>query len=295
MKTLITGCNGLLGQRLIRNRAYQEEILGIDLTYSALIQDIDFHYKPLNLCDRKPTIDLIKSFNPELIIHAAAMTNVDKCELEKEACWQANVFATDNIVTAANYCGSKIIFISTDYVFDGISGPYTEEDIPNPIGYYGKSKLAAENLIRGSGVDHVIIRTIVLYGVGIGLKASFVGWLINELRSERVVHIVTDQRGNTTLADDLVRGIDRLISLKKSGIYHIGGSEHLSRFEFAVETAKIFGLRTDLIKPITTDKLNQPAKRPLLSGLDTSKAEAELFISFYDLKQSLALYHQQDN
>jgi len=295
MRTLITGCNGLLGQKLIRNRAHQEEILGIDLGSNSLVTDIDFQYKTLDLCDRPKTIELIRSFKPDLILHAAAMTNVDKCELEKEACWQANVIATDSIVTGANYCASKIVFISTDYIFDGISGPYTEDDTPNPIGYYGKSKLAAENLIRGSGLSNVIIRTIVLYGVGIGLKASFVGWLLSELRAERTVNIVTDQRGNTTLADDLVRGIDRIISLKKDGIYNIGGSDHLSRFDFAIETANFFGLRTDLIKPITTDKLKQPAKRPLLSGLDTSKAETELFISFYDLKKSLSIYQQQDN
>ena len=141
MKTLITGCNGLLGQSLTRNRVNQEEILGIDLGKTSFIKDLDFQYKSLDLYDRKVTVELIRSYNPDLIIHAAAMTNVDKCELEKEDCWQANVFATDNIVTAANYCGARLIFISTDYVFDGISGPYTEEDKPNPIGYYGKSKL----------------------------------------------------------------------------------------------------------------------------------------------------------
>lgn len=294
MRTLITGCNGLLGQKLVINRVNHEELLGIDLGKSFFIKDIEFNYISIDLTERKPTLEIIKNFNPDLIIHAAAMTNVDKCELEKKNCWQANVFATDNIVTAANYCGAKLIFISTDYVFDGISGPYTEDDTPNPIDYYGKSKLAAENLIRGSGVANAIIRTIVLYGVGIGLKASFVGWLLNELREKRMVNIVNDQRGNTTIADDLVRGIDRIVSLEKSGIYNIGGAEHLSRFEFAIKIANYFELPSDLIMPITTDKLNQPAKRPLLSGLDTSKAERELFISFYDVEQSLSIYKQQD-
>lgn len=294
MKTLITGCNGLLGQKLIESRVNQEELMGIDLGKKPIVKDLDFKYHSIDLTVRKLTLETIKSFNPDLIIHAAAMTNVDKCEIEREDCWQANVVATDNVVTGANYCDAKLIFISTDYIFDGISGPYTEEDTPNPISYYGKSKLAAENLIRGSRVPNSIVRTIVLYGVGIGLKASFVGWLLRELREERTVNIVNDQRGNTTIVDDLVRGIDRIISLKKTGIYNVGGSEHLSRYDFAIEVAKHFDLRTDLIKPITTERLGLPARRPLLSGLDTSKAERELFISFYDVPQSLAIYQQQD-
>jgi dTDP-4-dehydrorhamnose reductase len=191
---------------------------------------------------------------------------------------------------AASKCDARVIYISTDYVFNGESGPYNEDDIPSPTGYYAKSKLAGENVVRGARDDTTIIRSIVIYGFGRNIKSSFVTWLLGELRAGRKVRIVNDQWGNSTITEDLAEAIDRLISTGKHGLYHMGGKSFMTRFEMAVRTGRYFGLDESLITPITTAELKQPAKRPLRSGLLTHKAETELLCKFRDLEQSLQIY-----
>ncbi len=296
MRIFITGSNGLLGQKLLHTISTEtHDLSGCDLAAESLVKDVEHRYHRLDLTDRKSTRKVLQTIEPQIIVHTAAMTGVDKCELEKEKCWQVNVYGTDNIISSAEKIGAKVIFISSDYVFDGEHGPYQEEDKPNPVNYYGRSKLAAENLLRGSGIEWVIVRTIVLYGTGVNLRANFVTWLLDRLRACRPVHIVTDQWGNTTLVDDLAGAIERIILLERSGIYHIGGREFVTRYEFAVRIARFFNLEADLIHPVTTEELSQPAKRPLRSGLETEKAERDLFMSFHDIAQSLAIFRDQES
>jgi len=295
MKILITGSNGLLGQKLLHTFPPETgESFGVDLAENSFVVSTPHHYHKLDISDRKATQELVKSIAPEVIIHTAAMTDVDKSELDKETCWKINVSGTDNLVNAASRVSARLIFISTDYVFDGSSGPYNEEDQPNPTSYYGRSKHAGENLLRGSGLDWTIVRTIVLYGVGVNIKSSFITWLLSSLRAGRSVRIVNDQWGNSTIVDDLAAGIERLIMLKRNGIYHIGGRGFMSRCDFALKAAEVFNLNPSLISPITTDELKQPAKRPLRSGLEIDKAERELFLSFKTVGESLELYRRQE-
>jgi len=295
-RILITGCNGLLGQKLLHVLTQNNiELLGIDLAQTGFIKDVYYRYYNLDLTARKPTISLIQDLKPNVIIHTAAITNVDECEFEKEKCWCINVTGTDNIVTGASRIGAKVIFISSDYIFDGKAGPYNENDMPNPLNYYGRSKLAAENIVRGSSVPWSIIRTIVLYGIGIDVKESFVTWLLGMLRKGKDVQIVNDQWGNTTLVDDLAFGIERIISLKRTGIFHIGGRDYMTRYEFALRVAEEFNLDKNLISPISTAKLKQAAPRPLKSGLKIDKAEIELNISFQNVEKSLTIYNKQEN
>ncbi|NQU04814.1 MAG: sugar nucleotide-binding protein, partial [Calditrichaeota bacterium] len=178
-KILITGSNGLLGQKLLhildRN---SHELAGIDLVSESFISDVEHQYHRVDLTDRRLTIDAITAIEPQIIIHTAALTEVDKCEQQREACWNINVKATDHLITAAKKIDAKVIFVSSDYIFDGKKGPYNENDLPCPVNYYGKSKLAAENILRGSDLNWAIVRTIVLYGVGIKVHASFVTWLL---------------------------------------------------------------------------------------------------------------------
>jgi dTDP-4-dehydrorhamnose reductase len=295
MKVLITGSNGLLGQKLLQTlHREQYDLIGCDLADSAYITKIPHDYIKLDLTNRKSTIDVIKECKAGVIILTAGMTNVDGCEREKAKCWQANVTTTENILLGAMKVNSKVVFISTDYIFDGRQGPYDENAVPNPINYYGRSKLAAENLIRGSKVPWLIARTIVLYGTGVKIKSSFVTWLLKELRAGKPVNIVTDQWGNVTLVDDLAAGIERCILLDRQGLYNMGGKDFMSRFEFSRRIAEFFDLDMELIHPITTASLKQDAPRPLKSGLITDKAERELFIKFRNTEQSLEIYMAQE-
>lgn len=292
-RILITGCNGLLGQKLFEklNRP-SNTLFGIDLGDDPLIK-ID-NYIQQDLTKTNATISLIKEISPDVIVHAASMTNVDRCEIEKDACWKGNVTTTESICKGAKRVNSRIIYISTDYIFDGQSGPYGEEDLPNPINYYGKSKLAGENLVRGSQVPNTIVRTIVLYGYGKQLKSSFISWLLGELRKSNKVRIVNDQWGNTTLVDDLGDAIDRTIDLSYTGIVNVGGTEFLTRYELARIAAEVFNLDSDLIVPISTTELNQRALRPVKSGLIVEKAIKELDLKLHDVSESLEIYKQQE-
>jgi dTDP-4-dehydrorhamnose reductase len=293
MRVLITGSNGLLGQRLLHALSGDiYDLYGLDLASDSFLPEIHHHYLAQDLTNRQETIDLIRRIQPQAVIHTAAMTAVDLCETQREVCWRVNVTATENVVQGCFKAGARVIYISTDYVFNGEKGPYKEEDTPNPISYYAKSKLAGENVVRGVGNDWTVIRTIVLYGCGKNIKSSFVTWLLGELRAGKPVHIVNDQWGNTTIADDLAYGVDRLLLLEKHGLLHMGGSEFMTRYEFALRIARYFGLDESLVHPITTAELNQPARRPLRSGLVTDKAEGELYIRFRNIEQSLQLYKE---
>ncbi len=295
MRILITGCNGMLGQKLTYTFAsHRYELHGVDLAPQPEIDNIPFRYRQLDLVNRRLTLETIRSIEPEAIIHTAAVTDVDGCERDKENCWKVNVNATQNVLDAARAVSSRLFFISSDYVFDGTAGPYDEEDQPNPINYYGKSKLAAENLIRGGGTLWTIIRTIVLYGCGRKTRASFVSWLLGQLRAGKPVRIVDDQWGNTTLADNLAEAIERALILNKTGIFNIGGVDFVSRYEFSVEVARFFDLDVSLIKPIKTAELGQLAPRPLKSGLKIEKAQHELYIALHDIRESLRIYRDQE-
>jgi dTDP-4-dehydrorhamnose reductase len=294
-RVLIVGANGLVGQKLT-------EIFSNDRNFDLLIsarqseaynKAASFGYVQLDATNLAAVKELVWNFSPEVIINAAAYTDVDGCEREKELSWKANVTAVENLVTASRLVGARVVHISTDYVFDGKAGPYDETATPNPLSYYGKEKLASENAVRASGENWAIVRTMVVYGVAPKVKKNFAIWLVQELKKGNRVNIVCDQFGNTTLADDLARGIYELVRQNKRGLYHIAGSDILSRFEFAQKLAKEFGFDTSLIHPIRTAELNQLAVRPLQSGLITLKAQAELGITFLSSEESLKKFKEQ--
>jgi dTDP-4-dehydrorhamnose reductase len=221
------------------------------------------------------------------------MTNVDACETEREMCWKVNVEGVENLIEAAKRSDTKVIHVSTDYVFDGKAGPYTEDDRPEPLSYYGKSKLASENALRRSGIPFVIARTMVLYGFAPGVKPNFALWLIENLEKRKKVTVVDDQIGNPTLVDDLAYGLIQAFEMERTGIYHIAGRDIVSRYEFALKLAKVFDLDPLLITPIKTASLHQPAPRPLKSGLLTLKAEVELGYKPSTVEQGLLILKTQ--
>ncbi|MCX7874996.1 MAG: dTDP-4-dehydrorhamnose reductase [Melioribacteraceae bacterium] len=274
-RILIVGSNGMLGQRLteyfLKNN--DVELLCASSEEKSLIPNVE--YKQLDIIQKNDVKKIITNFFPDFILNAAAYTNVDKAETERELCWKINVKGVENLALYSWTIDSQLIHISTDYIFDGKNGPYTENDLPNPISYYGRTKLASENSIKASGTRFTIIRTNVLYGPAKYGRADFVKWVYNSLSNNNQIKIVTDQINNPTYIDDLVQAISKIIYYKKEGIYNIGGKELLSRYDFTKIIADYFNLKKELILPILTKDLNQPAKRPLRSGLINLKAETE--------------------
>ena len=288
-RILVVGANGMLGQRVLELYSSNNdfELLATSVEDKLVFENID--YVQSDISNRNEIKKVIYNFCPDFIINAAAYTNVDKSESERELTWKINVKGVEYLSDAARVLDSHLIHISTDYIFDGKDGPYTENDIPNPLGYYARTKLASENTLKISGSRNTILRTNVLYGTAKFSRPDFVKWVVDSLRAKKEIRIVNDQINNPTFIDDLVQGINKVVELRKEGIYNIGGDEFLSRYDFTIMIAEFFKLDKSLIKRIKTEDLNQPARRPLKSGLITIKAQSELGYKPHTILQSLEL------
>lgn len=294
MKIFITGANGLLGQAI--TSVFSRET-GWELICSS-VEEKSFlgyghKYEQLDITNKEEVKRIISEHKPDVIVNCAAFTNVDGCETEHELCWKLNVDGLKNLIIAARREGSKVVHLSTDYVFDGKNGPYTEEDTPNPISFYGRSKLAAENALTTSGIDYAIVRTMVLFGLGVNIKQNFALWMIDKLKAGESINIVDDQIGNATMIDDLAWGILKVIEKNKTGIFNIAGKDILSRYDFALKICDVFEFNKAFVRRIKTADLKQPAPRPLNSGLVTLKASTLLGINLMDSLESIRLLKTQ--
>ena len=291
-RILVVGSNGMLGQRIVSFFSKQAnfEILGCSVEDKAVTNN--YEYRCCDLAKRENVKKIIYDFYPDFIINAAAFTNVDLSEIEREIAWKVNVKGVEYLAEAARVLDSHLIHISSDYIFDGTNGPYAENAKPNPLGYYGRTKLASENALKISGSVHTILRTNVLFGIA-DSRPDFVRWVIKALKDKKQIRIVTDQFNNPTFIDDLVQAISKIVEFKRDGIYHIGGRDFLSRFEFAEKIADFFKLDKGLICPIETEELNQKARRPLKSGLITLKAETELGFKPHTIAESLTIMKKE--
>ena len=294
----ISGANGMLGQRAVNfySQKGNIELLACSLEEKSireLPQNIE--YISCDITNREKIKSFIYDFCPDYILNLAAYTNVDLSEVDREKTWKANVKAVEYLAEAARTIDAHIIHISTDYIFDGKNGPYNEDDIPNPLGYYGRTKLASENVLKISGVLSTILRTNVLYGVAINHNSDFVNWVIKTLKNNEQIRIVTDQINNPTFTDDMVQAISKVIEFRKTGVYNIGGQEFISRYEFTQIISDFFNLDKSLINPIKTEELNQKARRPLKSGLITLKAESELGYKPHTIHEALSIIKKELN
>jgi len=287
-RILITGSNGMLGQRAVQFYSSKEnvELLTTSVEEKSVVDSIE--YVSSDIKNRDEIKKVIHDYYPDFIIHTAAFTNVDLSEKLREDAWKINVKGVEYIAEAARAVDAHIIHISTDYIFDGKDGPYSENAKPNPVGYYGRTKFASENALRISGTFFTILRTNVLYGIAPNSRPDFVRWVINSLSKKENIRIVKDQINNPAFIDDLVQGINKIIEFRKTGTYNIGGKEFLSRYDFTLRIADFFNLDKKLITPITTEELKQPARRPLKSGLIILKAETELGYKPHTINESLA-------
>jgi len=282
MKVLVFGCNGLLGQNVLLTASQKFKLVCSGIEEGSVISG-SYAYNKVDLTLKEKITVLIDKVHPDRIINCAAITNVDLCETEKETCDIVNRDAVGWMAES----GIPMVHISTDYVFDGISGPYRENDKTNPLGYYGKTKLESELLVLNQSPESIIVRTMLLWGSGKGLKTSFVEFVKTSLKQGKKINIVTDQFGNPTLADELARVIWKLIETDCSGIYHVSGSECNSRFEWAKDIAEYYSLDDSNIQPIITAELGQPAPRPLNSGFILDKMVRDTGIHMSGIRAQL--------
>lgn len=294
MKIFITGANGLLGQAItsVFSRETDYDLILSSVEDKAYL-DYGYRYEVLDITKKEDVKAMIGIYSPDVIINCAAYTNVDKCETERELSWKINVDGVKNIIIAARRSDCRIVHYSTDYIFDGRNGPYSEESVPNPISFYGREKLASENALVTSDVRFAIIRTLVLYGIGNNVKQNFALWMIDNLRKGSPINIVTDQISNVTIIDDLAYGTMKIVERNLTGVYNIAGSDILSRYDFAMKMCDVFKFNKELIRPITTDMLHQAAPRPMKSGLTTYKMESELNFKPMDSLEGLRLLKVQ--
>jgi dTDP-4-dehydrorhamnose reductase len=278
MKILLTGSNGLLGSRLVNKLSNSQHQL-VATSRTAFENDIqkNVDFRILDITDGPAVNRLINEVKPDVILHAAAMTQVDECELNKIDCWNTNVTATRFIVDAARETASRIIFISTDFVFDGQHGPYREEDETNPVNYYGSSKVGAEKAVMESGLDWAIVRTVLVVGTTAdGQRQNLLSWVKEKLERGEAIRVVDDQVRTPTFVDDLADGVVLVLEKNASGIYHIAGKDTLTPFQMAVKAAKFLQLDSSLIQKADANTFTQAALRPPTTGFIIDKAKREL-------------------
>jgi dTDP-4-dehydrorhamnose reductase len=278
MRILITGAYGQLGISLNKILSINHEVYNSGINVSK--NKNGFH---LNIQDRVQVKTLINHLEPELIINLAALTNVDLCESNDELAYEVNTNGVRNIYDCFK---GKIIQLSTDYVFDGQKGPYSEEDKTNPISVYGKTKLKAEKIILNSK-ENLVLRTNVLYDISMNNKASFLNWIIESLERKNKINVVIDQYNNPTWVNSICRVINLCIENNINGLFHWGDATYLSRYEFAVKIAEKFNYDSNLINKILTKDLGQIAPRPLLGGLEKDSLENILNIKAPSLDECL--------
>ena len=275
-KVLITGSNGLLGQKLITLLADKS---GYTLIATARgdnrLGEVSkpYEYASLDITNQIEVDSIINKYKPDFIIHTAAMTNVDQCEKDHEGCTELNVTATKYLVDAAERNNSFFIHLSTDFIFDGTKGPLTEEDKPNPISFYGQSKLDAETIIIKSKLRWAIARTVLVYGIVKDMsRTNIVLWVKKSLEDKKHINVVDDQWRTPTLAEDLAMGCFLLMDKEATGIYNISGPDMLTPLEMAYKTADFFHLDKSYINKADSSTFTQPAKRPPKTGFVIDKA-----------------------
>ena len=285
-RVLIIGASGLVGGGLYKHISTLNETVGTFKKFP--LKD----FVCLDITDRQGIQELISKVSPEYVFLPAALTNVDLCEEQSDFCQKINVQGVKNVVDVIRGISSKLIYFSSDYVFDGHNGPYAEDDIPSPLTEYGRSKLAAEQNIQLQLKNYLIIRTTCVYGWEAQGK-NFVINLINKSKSPSVVEVPCDQITSPTYVGNLASITWELARRDKIGIYNVVDDSILSRLEFALTVADIFGLDKSLIRGVTTESMKRKASRPLNAGLKTGKIKKEMDLRINDVRRSLLLMQRE--
>ncbi len=296
MKILVTGANGLLGQKLVTKLIDQPEhdLLATGRGFWRGEEHPALNYQSLDIEDRQAVLDLLEKERPDTIIHTAAMTQVDLCETEQEACQRANVEAVKHLCEACQRFGIYLVHVSTDFIFDGEGGPYDESAQPNPISVYGHSKWEGEKVVMQLEQPWCIIRTGLVYGLTHRMsRTNIVLWAHQSLKEKKEIRVVDDQFRSPTLSEDLADACIAAAQRQPCGVFHISGPEIMSVFDMVQRIAAFFGLSTDTLSRTDSSSLNQAAKRPPRTGLVIEKAKNELGYDPHKLEEGLAIVQEQ--
>ena len=295
MRILVTGANGLLGQKLVALLLQDKNIHLIATARNPPVTTLtrgEFH--ALDTTNKEQVESVVNKTRPDVIINTAAMTQVDDCEKDHEACIANNVTAVDNLIGACKQINAHLIHLSTDFIFDGTQGPLDELAEPHPVNFYGESKLAAEKLVRFSDLNWSILRTVLVYGVVPDMsRSNIVLWVKKSLEDGKKISVVNDQWRTPTLAEDLAMGCYLAATKKAKGIYNISGKDFLSPYDIAVQTANFFKLDSSLINATDSNQFKQPARRPLKTGFIIDKAKKELGYEPHSFLEGLAIMAKQ--
>ena len=298
MKILITGSNGLLGQKLLQKLRIDNnvELIATSVGENRVSEKNGYTYFSLDVTDEKAVSKIITEQKPSIVINTAAMTNVDLCEDEKQACDALNVDAVRYLADACEKEAAHFIQISTDFIFDGEDGPYSEEDKPNPLSYYGLSKLKSEQILYEHNCKWTILRTIIVFGVGENLsKGNVVLWAKGALEKGDPLNIIDDQFRAPTLAEDLADACILAAKKRAYGIYNASGKDIMSIYEMVERIGKYYDLDTSNLNKISTSTLNQKAKRPPKTGFILDKSNRVLGYKPHTFEECLAIVKRQLN
>jgi dTDP-4-dehydrorhamnose reductase len=296
-KILVTGSNGLLGQKLVelivKEKEYQ--LIATARGENRLPFTEGYSYKSLDVSDKTEVDKIFEEVKPDYIIHTAAMTNVDQCESEREGCWKLNVDAVQHLADASKKHNAFLLHLSTDFIFDGENGPYDEEAEAKPLSYYGESKLAAEKILLGStGLRWSIARTVLVYGIAHDMsRTNIILWVKKSLEDGKNINVVNDQWRTPTLAEDLAMGCYLIIKHEAEGIFNISGSDLLTPYQMALQTADFFQLDKSFINLATAATFTQPAKRPPKTGFVITKAREKLGYNPVSFNEGIAIVASQ--
>lgn len=291
MKVLVTGSNGLLGQKITELvlKKYPDITLvatGKGENRNAIKKG--YEYKTMDITDLNSLKKVFEAEQPDVVIHTAAMTQVDDCEFKKEECVALNITAVKNIAKLSTISNFRLVHLSTDFIFDGTKKMYKEDEAPNPLSYYGWSKLEAEKAVINNASNYAILRTVLVYGTVSDMsRSNIMLWAYNTLKDGKKAKVVDDQFRTPTLADDLAQGCMLAALAKGNDIFNIAGRDFIGIYELVEKIANMYGFEMTNISKVSSFTLNQPAKRPPITGLDISKAQKMLGYIPHSLEEGI--------
>lgn len=290
-KVFITGGTGLLGHYLLKDIP---ESYVVSCTYFPENKKDSIKHKcdryHVDICSEGSVLTAVENVHPDYIVHTASIANVDYIEKNKDESRRTNVGGMKNIIKACRNYGARLIYLSSNAIFDGNKPPYREEDAPNPLNYYGQLKVEEEGLLKSSGLSYSIVRPILMYGWNLSVeRKNPVTWLIDVLKENKPVNMVDDIFCNPLYAGDCAQVIWRIIETGKEGVFHIGGEEEISRYDFACLTAEVFGLDKSLIKPVKNAFFKDIALRPINTTYCIDKIKKELNIFPLGIRDGLKM------
>ena len=289
-RILITGANGLLGQALVRrlSGSSDHDVLATARDDAPRF-DVPCEYTTMDVTTPDDVNTVVQDYEPDVVVNCAAVSDISECEEDRNRAWAVNARAVRTLAKQCRSLNAHLVQVSSDFVFNGKRGPYDEKARPDPVNYYGRTKLAGENALREFDfLDWAIVRTVLLYGTAKDLsRSNVVLWMIDQLSKGEVIHVVDDQRRTPTYAPDLADGIVRLIDREKTGIFHLSGREMVTIHELAETVAEVFDFDTSLVDPVSSDYFEEALERPPKTGFIILKAETELGYDPRPLKEGL--------